>query len=138
VNSSPASNVAYKAEEKRKADDAAKLKRQVFWSRIFAASAVIALLVVGVIGSTLYGANKNLAKTTKEAHASLSSALTALAFTEVEERPVDAVKLALAAWPRRGAMDLPKREVTLNAVSHILAGLPHFHKRRCKFRRVQH
>jgi len=33
------------------------------------------------------------------------------------------VKLALAAWPRDAAMDIPEREVTLNAVSRSLAGL---------------
>ncbi|MGH6937195.1 MAG: WD40 repeat domain-containing protein, partial [Methylocella sp.] len=55
--------------------------------------------------------------------ANLSSALTALAFVELEQRPVDAAKLALAAWPRERAMDLPKRDVTMNAVSRSLAGL---------------
>src|SRR5271166_1374676 len=46
----------------------------------------------------------------------------ALAFVEVEKRPVDAAKLALAAWPRPGAMDLPKREVTLNALTRAVFG----------------
>ncbi|MGH6812924.1 MAG: toll/interleukin-1 receptor domain-containing protein, partial [Methylocella sp.] len=118
-----ASNEAHEAEDKRKADEAAKLKRQVFWSRIYAASAAIALLVVGVIGWTLHGANKNLERSTKEARANFSSALTALAFTELEQRPVNAAKLALAAWPRGAAMDLPKRDVTLNAVLRSLAVL---------------
>jgi WD40 repeat protein len=118
-----ASNKAHEAEEKRKADQAAKLKRQVFWSRIFAISAALALLVVGVVGRNLHEANKGLEQRTKEARANLYSALTALAFAESDQRPVDAVKYALAAWPRQRAMDLPKREVTLNAVSRSLAGL---------------
>ena len=41
----------------------------------------------------------------------------------VEQRPVIAAKLALAAWPREAAMDLPKREVTMNAVSRSLGSL---------------
>ena len=53
----------------------------------------------------------------------LASALTALALTELEQRPVDAAKLALAAWPRPGTTDLPKREVTLNTVVRSLAAL---------------
>jgi hypothetical protein len=44
---------------------------------------------------------------TIQARKNLSSALTALAFTELEQRPVTAAKLALAAWPRPGAMDAP-------------------------------
>jgi DNA repair exonuclease SbcCD ATPase subunit len=52
-----ASNKACEAEEKRKADEAAKLKRQVFWSRIFAASAALALVVVGLFGWNLHRAN---------------------------------------------------------------------------------
>lgn len=44
-----------------------------------------------------------------------------MAFTELEQRPVNGVKLALAAWPRPGA-DMPKREA-LDAVSRSLAGL---------------
>jgi sugar lactone lactonase YvrE len=65
---------------------------------------------------------KLLAAITK-ARANLSSALTALAFAELEQRPVIAAKLALAAWPREAAMDLPKREVTMNAVSRSLGSL---------------
>jgi hypothetical protein len=110
-----ASNKAHEAEEKRKADEAARLKRQVFLSGMLAIAAVIALLVVGVI--------KDLERSTREARKNFSSALTALAFAELEQRPVNAAKLALAAWPRQAAMDLPKREVTLNAVSRSLAGL---------------
>jgi WD domain, G-beta repeat len=40
-----------------------------------------------------------------------------------EQHPVNAAKLALAAWPRDAATDMPKREVTMNAVSRSLAGL---------------
>ena len=39
-----------------------------------------------------------------------------------------AAKLALAAWPRPGAMDLPKRDMTMDVLSHSLAGL---HERIC-------
>src|SRR5580704_13337072 len=60
---------------------------------------------------------------TIQARKDLSSALTALAFTELEQRPSNAAKLALAAWPRPGATDLPNREVTLSAVFRSLAGL---------------
>jgi WD40 repeat protein len=60
---------------------------------------------------------------TIKAKENLSSALTALAFTEAEKRPVNAAKLALAAWPRGAAMDLLKRDVALNALPRSLAGL---------------
>ena len=83
-----ASSEAYEADEKRKADEAARLREALSTARN-----------------------------------NLSSALAALAFAELERRPMDAAKLALAAWPRPGAMNLPKREVTLNAVSRILSGL---------------
>jgi hypothetical protein len=79
---------------------------------------VASVLLVGALGATLYAA-VNLFT----ARQNLSSALTALAVTELERRPMDAAKLALAAWPRPGAMDLPKREVTLDALSRSLAGL---------------
>ncbi|HXN88172.1 MAG TPA: hypothetical protein VN890_02260, partial [Methylocella sp.] len=132
-----ASNKAREAEEKRKADDAARLKRQVFLSLMFAVAAGIALVVVGFVGWNLHRANtnleqstKNLEQSTKKAQANLttarqnlSSALTALASAEWEHRPVDAAKYALAAWPRGAAMDIPKREATLDALSRSLAGL---------------
>src|SRR5262249_8467780 len=57
------------------------------------------------------------------ARQNFSSALVALALTELDQRPWNTAKLALAAWPRRGAMDLPKREVTVNATLRSLAGL---------------
>ncbi|MGH6800561.1 MAG: toll/interleukin-1 receptor domain-containing protein, partial [Methylocella sp.] len=60
---------------------------------------------------------------TIQARRRLSSALTALARTELAHRPENAAKLALAAWPRPGAMDLPKREVTLDTVSRNLTNL---------------
>jgi len=60
---------------------------------------------------------------TIKAKENLWSALAALAVSELEKRPVNAAKLALAAWPRDAAMDIPEREVTLNAVSRSLAGL---------------
>jgi hypothetical protein len=131
------SKAAQEAEETRKADEAARLKRQVFLSRMFAVAAAVALAVVGFFGWNLHRANtsleestKSLEQSTKEAKANLStarknfsSALTALALTELDQRPWNTAKLALAAWPRKGAMDLPKREVTLNAVLRSLADL---------------
>jgi TIR domain/WD domain, G-beta repeat len=60
---------------------------------------------------------------TLRAKANLASALTSLAFTELGERPANAAKLALAAWPRQGEPDLPRLETTLNALSRSLAGL---------------
>jgi TIR domain len=68
------SNKAREAEEKRKADEAARLRRQVFLSGMFAVAAVIALLVVGVIGWNLHGANKNLEQRTNEAQSNLATA----------------------------------------------------------------
>jgi hypothetical protein len=125
-----ASAKAHEDEEKRKSDEAAKLKQQVFWSRIFAASAAIALLVVGIIGWTLNGANKNLEQSTKSLEVitkrlltTLSTTLSALAFAELEQRPWNSVKLALAAWPRDGAPNLPKSDVTLKTLLRSLAGL---------------
>jgi DNA-binding beta-propeller fold protein YncE len=57
------------------------------------------------------------------ARANFTSALAGLSSAESEHRPVNGAKLALAAWPRKGAMDLPKRDVTLDAVSRSLDGL---------------
>jgi hypothetical protein len=45
-----ASKAAHEAEEKRKVDEAARLKRQVFLSRMFAVAAAIALVVAGNFG----------------------------------------------------------------------------------------
>ncbi len=118
-----ASNEAHEAEEKRKVDEGDKLRRQVFWSRMFAASATLALLVAGVVGWNLQQSKKVAQLHLGTARNNFSSALTALAFAESEQRPVDAAKLALAAWPRKGAMDLPKRKVTLDALSQSLADL---------------
>jgi len=80
--------------------------------------------------SVAASARDHLAARTKEAQQNLDtarnnlwSALAALALAEVERHPVNAAKLAIAAWPRDAATDIPKREVTLNAVSHSLAGL---------------
>jgi WD40 repeat protein len=93
---------------------------------------VACVLLVGALGAAWFGFNQaQLARkqtavaeqSTKEAKANFSSALTALALTESEDQPVDAAKLALAAWPRPGAMDLPKRDVTANALSRSLVGL---------------
>jgi WD40 repeat protein len=53
----------------------------------------------------------------------LWSALAALAVAEMDRRPINAAKLALAAWPRDATMAIPKRDVTMNAVSRSLAGL---------------
>jgi hypothetical protein len=80
--------------------------------------AVLSLVLAIVAGFAVW-AEFNRSK----ARQNLSSALTGLALTEVDQRPLDAAKYALAAWPRPGAMDLPKRDVTLNAVSRSLAGL---------------
>ena len=44
---------------------------------------------------------------TIRAKANLSSALTALAFTEVKQRPADAAKLGVAAWPRKERWTCP-------------------------------
>ena len=71
---------------------------------------------MGLFGLNLHRANTNLERSTKnleqstmEAQANLStarqnfySALVALALAEREQRPVDAAKYALAAWPRPG------------------------------------
>jgi WD40 repeat protein len=110
------------------------LKRQVFWSRIFAASAAIALVVVGFFGWNLHRANTSLEQSTQEAKTNLITArqnlwssLAALAKAELGQRPLEAAKLALAAWPRDAAMGIPKRDVTLNVISRSLASL---HERR--------
>ena len=94
--------------------------------------AALVLLTVTFAGLAIWAdVNRREAETqqsraeqeTIRAKANLSSALTALAFIELKDRPVDAVKLALAAWPRIGELDLPKREVTLNSLSRSLADL---------------
>jgi hypothetical protein len=106
----------------------------VFWSRIFAASAAIALVVVGFFGWNLRRANTSLEQSTQEAKANLITArqnlwssLAALAKAELGQRPLEAAKLALAAWPRDAAMGIPKRDVTLNVIWRSLASL---HERR--------
>ena len=53
-----------------------------------------------------------------------SVALTALANIEAEKRPVNAAKLALAAWPRDGHDTItPKRPETLDALTRIVHNL---------------
>ncbi len=118
-----ASSKAREAEEMRAVEAAASLKRQVLWSRTFAASSAVALVIVGVIGWRLLEANNDAKAHLRTARKNLFSALTGLALAELEQRPVNAAKLALATWPRLGATDLPKREVTLDAVSRSLVGL---------------
>src|SRR5664279_4136465 len=65
----------------------------------------------------------------KEAIRNQSLALTALADNEAARRPVNATKLALAAWPRGdGATnDQPQLSETLHALSRSVPGL---HERR--------
>src|SRR5262249_1290716 len=60
---------------------------------------------------------------TLRAKANLASALASLSSTEVQTRPGNAAKLALAAWPRPGEPDLPRLDSTLNALSRSVAGL---------------
>jgi hypothetical protein len=60
---------------------------------------------------------------TIQARKNLSSALTALALVEWEQRPVEAAKLAIAAWPRPGAMNLPKPEMAVDTITRFLSGL---------------
>jgi hypothetical protein len=93
---------------------------------------VAGVLLVGALGAAWFAREQRAIaeQSTKEAQANLitarqsfSSAIAALAVAELDQRPVDAAKLALAAWPRPGAMDLPKRDVTGNTVWRSLGAL---------------
>ena len=52
-----------------------------------------------------------------------SVALTALAISEWQKHPVDAAKLALAAWPRNGGDIAPKLPATLDALGQVVPDL---------------
>jgi WD40 repeat protein len=60
---------------------------------------------------------------TKEAVSNESFALTALAASEAEQRPIKAAKLALATWPRDKADTTVSRPATLDALSRIVPNL---------------
>jgi WD40 repeat protein len=99
-----------------------------WWSKLFRRSAV-ALLALGfvlVVGLLLWANSSRLAlrSEVEVAGRNLSVALTALAVTEATKHPVNAAKLALAAWPREnGDKTTPKLLATLDALSQIVPNL---------------
>jgi WD40 repeat protein len=104
------SDSAFLEEETRKKRNALRLKRLVL------GLSMATLLLVGALGFAGWY-YLDAAERTREARHNLSSALTTLAFAEVTKHPVDGVKYALAAWPRHAGDDLPKRGVTIDAIS---------------------
>jgi MTH538 TIR-like domain (DUF1863) len=81
------------------------------------------LLLTAIFAGLAVWAEINRRKAKQEtirAKENLWSALAALAVAEQEQRPVNAAKLALAAWPGDAATDMRKREVALNALSRSL------------------
>ena len=128
-----ASKKAHEAEEKRKADDA-RLVEESGIRRVSACSPAICGDRLAGCSSQSDGlcikrtrrprtAHDEAQQNLREARRNFLSALTALAFAEWNGGLETAAKLGLAAWPRPGAMDMPKRDVTTNAVSRSLAGL---------------
>jgi hypothetical protein len=93
-------------------------------------TAALVLLTVTFAGLAVWAEinRREARRETIQARQNFSSALTALAFTELEQRPWNAGKLALAAWPRKGATDLPRRQVTLNAVSRSIGRIAVLHE----------
>ncbi len=59
----------------------------------------------------------------KAARRNASLALTALASLDAERRPMNAAKLALAAWPRNVKDEMPKLKETLDVLIRILPSL---------------
>ena len=106
-------------------DEIVRRAQRAHQKRVRNWSAALVLLTVTFAGLAAWAEinRREARRETIRARQNLSSALNALALKEVEQRPVTAAKLAMAAWPRPGAMDMAKSETTLSAVSHSLSGL---------------
>jgi WD40 repeat protein len=79
-------------------------------------------IAIGLAGAAYVEANYAIAQKAK-AVSNESLALTALAATEATKHPVDAAKLALAAWPRDTSDTAPKLDATLNVLGQVVSDL---------------
>ena len=119
------------AEEKRKERDQKTLHRRFQQLAAAVAALVCALIVVGYYylaegraKSEAIAALSRAESETLKAIKNQSVALTALAVTEAEKHPVNAAKLALAAWPRDSSdKKTPKLSATLDALGQIVPNL---------------
>jgi WD40 repeat protein len=109
-----ASNAAWEQEQQRARRTQLRLKLSVYGATA---------LAVGLGAATWVAqTNLNAAKAQKQiAIENETRALVALSGVAVtNHRPVDALKLAVAAWPRKGDDTRPALEATLTAVSNVL------------------
>jgi WD40 repeat protein len=126
------------AEEQRKSADAMRLvaihqKKVANRTRLGLAGAVV--LAVAALGAALYGfwqaeqadiARVQEEQKTREAKANETISLDALSRAALaERRPVDALKLALSAWPRVGDEERPPMRATSERLSSALSELRH-------------
>ena len=90
-------------------DEIVRRAQQAQRRRVRNWSAALIVLTVTFAGLAAWAEinRQEARRETVRARENLSSALYALALQEAEQRPVTATKLAMAAWPRPGAMDLP-------------------------------
>jgi WD40 repeat protein len=114
-------------EQQRKLADAERLagaqRRTAQRTRIGLGVALgLLAIAIGLAGAAYIEANYAIAQKAK-AVSNESLALTALAATEATKHPVDAAKLALAAWPRDRSDTAPKLDATLNVLGQVVPNL---------------
>ena len=114
-------------EQQRKLADAKRLaaaeRRTAQRTRIGLGVALgLLAIAIGLAGAGYIEAKYAIAQKAK-AVSNESLALTALAATEATKHPVDAAKLALAAWPRDRSDTAPKLEATLNVLGQVVPDL---------------
>jgi WD40 repeat protein len=114
-------------EQQRKLVDAERLaaaeRRTAQRTRIGLGVALGLLAIAfGLAGAAYIEADYAIAQKAK-AVSNESLALTALAATEATKHPVDAAKLALAAWPRDRSDTAPKLDETLDVLAEVVPDL---------------
>jgi WD40 repeat protein len=114
-------------EQQRKLADAERLaaaeRRTAQRTRIGLGVALgLLAIAVGLAGAAYLEANYAIAQKAKAVR-NESLALTALAATEATKHPVDAAKLALAAWPRDTSDTAPKLDATLDVLGQVVPDL---------------
>ena len=114
-------------EQQRKLADAERLaaaeRRTAQRTRVGLGVALgLLAIAIGLAGAGYIEAKYAIAQKAK-AVSNEFLALTALAATEATKHPVDAAKLALAAWPRDRSDTAPELEATLNVLGQVVPDL---------------
>jgi WD40 repeat protein len=114
-------------EQQRKLADAERLaaaeRRSAQRTRIGLGVALgLLAIAIGLAGAAYIETNDAIRQKAK-AVANESLALTALAATEATQHPVEAAKLALAAWPRDRSDTAPKLDATLDVLAEVVPDL---------------